>query len=98
MLLAFIFLFFFVEISSSFPKDISQNSFARKFIDQTVPRSALALAAANWFRPTASADSRPIGRYGDTNEVVRIVNNVKHRRLGNSDIYVSELGLGTQRW
>jgi aryl-alcohol dehydrogenase-like predicted oxidoreductase len=35
---------------------------------------------------------------GPTNEVIRVVNGIKHRRLGGSDIVVSELGLGTQRW
>ena len=38
------------------------------------------------------------GGGGPTNEVVKVVNGMKHRRLGNSDIVVSELGLGTQRW
>ena len=34
-----------------------------------------------------------------TNEVTKIVSGgMKHRRLGGSDISVSELGLGTQRW
>lgn len=94
MLLAFLFVFF-VEISSSFPKDI--RSFARKYVENIVPRSALVLAAANWFRPVV-ADTGPVGRYGDTNEVVKVVNRIKHRRLGNSDILVSEMGLGTQRW
>lgn len=35
---------------------------------------------------------------GSTNEVVKVVNGMKQRRLGGSDIFVSELGLGTQRW
>ena len=35
---------------------------------------------------------------GPTNEVVKVVNGMKHRRLGGSDILVSELGLGAQRW
>ena len=35
---------------------------------------------------------------GDTNEVVRVVDGIRHKRLGGSDIVVSELGLGTQRW
>ena len=35
---------------------------------------------------------------GPTNEVVKVKNGMKHRRLGGSDILVSELGLGTQRW
>ena len=48
----------------------------------------------------ASAASGP-GTYkskGPTNEVVKVVNGMKRRRLGGSDILVSELGLGTQRW
>ena len=35
---------------------------------------------------------------GPTGEVVKIVNGMKQKRLGNSDIFVSEMGLGTQRW
>ena len=35
---------------------------------------------------------------GPTGEVVKVVKGMKHRRLGNSDIFVSEMGLGTQRW
>lgn len=38
------------------------------------------------------------GSKGPTNEVIRKVNGIKQRRLGGSDIIVSELGLGTQRW
>jgi diketogulonate reductase-like aldo/keto reductase len=36
--------------------------------------------------------------FGNTNEIVRTVNSMRQLRLGNSDIAVSELGLGTQRW
>lgn len=35
---------------------------------------------------------------GPTNEIVKKVNGMNQRRLGGSDIIVSELGLGTQRW
>jgi diketogulonate reductase-like aldo/keto reductase len=42
------------------------------------------------------AKRKPKG--GPTNEVVKVVNGMKRRRLGGSDIFVSELGLGTQRW
>lgn len=35
---------------------------------------------------------------GTTNETVRVVDGMKHKRLGKGDIVVSELGLGTQRW
>ena len=40
---------------------------------------------------------KPKGK-GPTNEVVKVVHGMKRRRLGGSDIVVSELGLGTQRW
>ena len=33
-----------------------------------------------------------------TNAVVRVVDGIRQKRLGSSDIIVSELGLGTQRW
>ena len=33
-----------------------------------------------------------------TNEVVTKVKGIRHKRLGESDIVVSEMGLGTQRW
>jgi aryl-alcohol dehydrogenase-like predicted oxidoreductase len=41
---------------------------------------------------------KDIKSYGPTNEVIKTVNGIKHRRLGGSNIVVSELGLGTQRW
>ena len=45
--------------------------------------------------PAAGASGIPGGA---TNEVVRVVNGIKHKRLGGSGIVVSEVGLGTQRW
>lgn len=48
---------------------------------------------------SSSADgASPSSAKGPTNEVVKVVNGIKHRRLGGSDIVVSEVGLGTQRW
>lgn len=47
---------------------------------------------------TASTMKKSNKSFGPTNEVVKVVNGIKHRRLGGSDIVVSELGLGTQRW
>lgn len=35
---------------------------------------------------------------GATNSVVRTVDGIRQKRLGGTDIIVSELGLGTQRW
>jgi hypothetical protein len=43
-----------------------------------------------------AAQASPTG--GNTNEVVRTVAGIRHRRLGGGDIIVSEVGLGTQRW
>ena len=34
----------------------------------------------------------------DTNAVAETVNGIRRKRLGNSDLFVSELALGTQRW
>jgi aryl-alcohol dehydrogenase-like predicted oxidoreductase len=50
--------------------------------------------------PSAAANiktSAP-GAKGPTNQIFKTVKGMKHRRLGGSDIAVSELGLGTQRW
>lgn len=44
------------------------------------------------------APGQSSSEHGPTNEVVRVVDGVRQKRLGNSDIVVSELGLGSQRW
>ena len=46
----------------------------------------------------AAANDKKKRSGGPTGEVAKIVKGMKHKRLGNSDIFVSELGLGTQRW
>lgn len=46
----------------------------------------------------AATPPKKRGKTGPTNEVVKVVNGLKRKRLGGSDIFVSELGLGTQRW
>ena len=48
--------------------------------------------------PAEAAVPRSPGSKGPTNEVVRTVNGIRHKRLGAGDIIVSEVGLGTQRW
>jgi hypothetical protein len=75
------------------------------------PRRALlragstAFAAAAWMPPfmqdaqrAAAASRLPAGSTGPTNEVVRTVEGIRHKRLGGSNLVVSEMGLGTQRW
>jgi len=46
----------------------------------------------------AAASRLPAGSTGPTNEVVRTVEGIRHKRLGGSNLVVSEMGLGTQRW
>lgn len=48
--------------------------------------------------PAVAATTKDKTGGGPTNEVVKVVNGIKHRRLGGSDIVVSEIGLGAQRW
>lgn len=53
-------------------------------------------------RASISSSSEPNRKQfiskGPTNEIVTVIDGIKQRRLGGSDIIVSELGLGTQRW
>jgi aryl-alcohol dehydrogenase-like predicted oxidoreductase len=46
----------------------------------------------------AASNNVPKSSKGPTNEIVKVVNGMRRRRLGGSDIFVSELGLGAQRW
>ena len=50
--------------------------------------------AATATAPTAAAPTAT----GATNSVVRVVDGIRQKRLGGTDIIVSEMGLGTQRW
>lgn len=48
--------------------------------------------------PVVAATTKNKTGGGPTNQVIKVVNGIKHRRLGGSDIVVSEIGLGAQRW
>jgi hypothetical protein len=49
--------------------------------------------------PASAAKPTTPGAKGPTNEIGKVAKSgMKMRRLGGSDILVSELGLGTQRW
>ena len=48
-------------------------------------------------RGAANAATAPVA-VGETNSVVRVVDGIRQKRLGSTDIVVSEMGLGTQRW
>lgn len=58
--------------------------------------TAAAIASTGSPPPAAKAASKP--KSGPTNEVVKTVDGIRQKRLGGSDIIVSEMGLGTQRW
>jgi hypothetical protein len=54
-----------------------------------------------FFGGSSASAAKPTvpGAKGPTNEIGKVANSgMKLRRLGGSDILVSELGLGTQRW
>lgn len=48
-------------------------------------------------RGTGSSSGKKISA-GPANETVTVVNGMRHKRLGGGEIFVSEFGLGTQRW
>jgi aryl-alcohol dehydrogenase-like predicted oxidoreductase len=63
---------------------------AAGFLGGSVERFAGRGAAANAATPPVAV--------GETNSVVRVVDGIRQKRLGSTDIVVSEMGLGTQRW
>ena len=61
--------------------------------------AATAALGSLWpFGSPPRAPAAPDPRRGATNEVLRVVDGIRTRRLGGGDVAVSELGLGTQRW
>mmetsp|Transcript_15171 Transcript_15171/g.20030 ORF Transcript_15171/g.20030 Transcript_15171/m.20030 type:complete len:495 (-) Transcript_15171:162-1646(-) len=67
-------------------------------------RTVLAAAGAGIFGGALGGD--PLAAFGfggapkvkPTNEVVKVVDGIRQKRLGGGEIFVSEVGLGTQRW
>ena len=49
-------------------------------------------------RTANASTSSSSAKVGTTNETVKIINGIRQKRLGNTDIFVSEIALGTQRW
>ena len=70
----------------------------RQVIQTTVVSGAgvLAVGGGATSSPAAAAAAGPNSL--KTKDVVKEVNGIRYRKLGGSDILVSELGLGTQRW
>ena len=55
------------------------------------------VVSASFFPGVARAANKFSGGK-ETNDVLSVVDGVRRKRLGNTDIAVSELALGTQRW
>eukprot|EP00930_Biecheleria_cincta_P005541 TRINITY_DN106472_c0_g1_i1.p1 TRINITY_DN106472_c0_g1~~TRINITY_DN106472_c0_g1_i1.p1 ORF type:complete len:559 (+),score=76.87 TRINITY_DN106472_c0_g1_i1:24-1679(+) len=72
---------------------------------ELVPRSEVMRSAARVIAVGAAVGDigpasakQPAKPNSETGRVVRTVNGIRHRQLGSTDIAVSEVGLGTQRW
>eukprot|EP00193_Tetraselmis_chui_P019428 CAMPEP_0177794500 /NCGR_PEP_ID=MMETSP0491_2-20121128/25685_1 /TAXON_ID=63592 /ORGANISM="Tetraselmis chuii, Strain PLY429" /LENGTH=468 /DNA_ID=CAMNT_0019317173 /DNA_START=373 /DNA_END=1779 /DNA_ORIENTATION=- len=84
--------------SASKPCPSAAPSASRRQVMQVASATGW-LAQLGLFPPKAGgAPARDSTATGPTNEVVRTINGIRHKRLGSSDIIVSEMGLGTQRW
>ncbi len=85
---------------SSFSTPYSQTSQRRRSVVGTLGAAGGGIFGGLFNGNDANASSSTGGgsykSSGPTNEVVKVKNGIKHRRLGGSDIVVSELGLGTQ--
>ena len=92
---------------STFMSDGSDVQTAERWISSHHRRSLVLASSGGLFggifnTDKAGAKEIPKGgafkSKGATNEVIKVVNGIKRRRLGGSDVIVSEIGLGTQRW
>jgi aryl-alcohol dehydrogenase-like predicted oxidoreductase len=72
-------------------------------LDRRSAGRAIAVAGASfslpdWLGGVGTQRAAASASAGNTNEVIKTVAGIRHRRLGGGDIVVSELGMGTQRW
>ena len=74
------------------------GSFFSGLFDNNCDGTAVAAAADVPRNERAGTTTIVNSGKGPTNEIIKSVNGMRHRRLGGSDVVVSELGLGTQRW
>ena len=61
-------------------------------------RTAASVAAASALPIQPASAAASIRKAGPTNEIVNVIDGIRQKRLGDTDIIVSEVGLGTQRW
>lgn len=61
--------------------------------------SSLSISSITQVKKSYGISSLPLkATMKPTNDIVKEVNNIRFKRIGGSDILVSEIGLGTQRW
>ncbi|KAJ1619625.1 NADP-dependent oxidoreductase domain-containing protein [Pavlovales sp. CCMP2436] len=74
---------------------LAYQAHAGQFTQRTFPRRlAIQASLPAWVPWAAKAGDKP----PTTNEVVQTVGGMQQLRLGSSEVLVSQLGLGTQRW
>ena len=66
--------------------------------DDSIKRTMRAVGLGITSLPIYASAKPSDAERGPTNEVVSLVDGIRRKRLGSSDIMVSELALGTQRW
>ena len=76
------------------------SSLDRRDVGKRIVLVGATFSLPDWLnrRSVSGAPASAEGTGGKSNEVIRTVAGIRHRRLGGGDIVVSELGLGTQRW
>eukprot|EP00596_Hydrurales_sp_CCMP1899_P009019 CAMPEP_0119038430 /NCGR_PEP_ID=MMETSP1177-20130426/7374_1 /TAXON_ID=2985 /ORGANISM="Ochromonas sp, Strain CCMP1899" /LENGTH=363 /DNA_ID=CAMNT_0007001031 /DNA_START=23 /DNA_END=1111 /DNA_ORIENTATION=- len=65
---------------------------------EAVNKAVSALGAASFLGGLFNTKAANAAGFKPTNDVVKIVDGIRQKRLGGGDIIVSEVGLGTQRW
>jgi hypothetical protein len=65
---------------------------------EAVNKAVSALGAASFLGGLFNTKAANAAGFKSTNDVVKIVDGIRQKRLGGGDIIVSEVGLGTQRW
>ena len=76
------------------------SSLDRRDVGKRIVLVGATFSLPDWLnrRSVSGAPASAEGTGGKSNEVIRTVAGIRHRRLGGGDIVVSEVGLGTQRW
>lgn len=93
------------QLKSKACKDATEGQQSQEPLS-TSRRTSLALAGvcATGCSPSSVTAKSPFQKFkkgdkiGPTNEIMQVVDGIRRKRLGQEDLFVSELALGTQRW